>query len=418
MANLVTGCNTKEPDSYRNAAASRYASGMSTQAKSKLADRNANAFDPAVPPDRPDKSGPAKRGVRPAKSARLAALALIALAATAAAVVGFGILPRKTAQAPVVSIARPPAVVGLGFIEPSSSVIKIGAPGSADALKISTLKVAEGDEVEAGQVLAVLDTADKLAAQVEASEAQLKLKRLILEKQRVEIASNVTSRKSAVERARAELDATKADFDRQKTLLDRGVSTVLILEKRRRELLTAEANVREMEASLKRIGVLATSSTAAPGSLIDIAVTEQEVVSAEADLKVVRANLELATIRAPFKGRVLTINTRAGARIGTDGVLEMGATQSMRAVVEVYQSDIGRVRPGQAVTVKAEVFAEPLGGVVDRISPTVKRQSVVNNDPATATDARVVEVFVAFDEATSRQIATLSRLQVHAVFTP
>jgi HlyD family secretion protein len=391
---------------------------MSTPEKSIPAEISPKAFDPALPRDRPAKPHPSTAAARQSLWGRWLALGLVTSVAVGGLVLGLGILPPKPASVAIVTPARPPAVVGLGSLEPSSTVIKIGAPGSADALKISAIKVAEGDAVEAGQVLAVLDTADKLAAQVAASEAQLKLKRLMLEKQRVEIAANITSRRSALERARAELEATKADFDRQKTLLDRGVATVLTVEKRRRELLTAEATVREMEASLMRIEAHAGAATSTPGSLIDIAVTEQEVAAAEADLAVVRASLDLATIRAPFKGRVLNIHTRPGARIGTDGVLEMGTTQTMRAVIEVYQLDIGRVSVGQKVIVKADVLSKPLEGTVERLGASIKRQSVVNNDPATATDARVVEVFVAFDEATSAQVASLSRLQVHAVFAP
>lgn len=318
---------------------------------------------------------------------------------------------------------RPPAVVGLGYLEPSSSVVHIGAPGSADALRIGALNVAEGDQVEQGQVLAVLDTADRLAAEVAASEQQVKLKRLILQRQQHDIASAITAKRSALDRARAEHAATKAEYDRQRTLLDRGVTTTATIEKKERELRSAEANIREMEAALTRIEMQTSANPSKEGrniegTQIDVAVSAQEVATAEADLAVARAKLELATVRAPFKGRILAIKSRAGERIGSEGVLELGATDVMRAVIEVYQTDIGRVRIGQPVSIRTEVLDRPLAGTVERISPTVKRQSVINNDPATATDSRVIEVFVSFDEATSRQIATLSRLQVRAVFEP
>jgi HlyD family secretion protein len=46
----------------------------------------------------------------------------------------------------------------------------------------------------------------------------------------------------------------------------------------------------------------------------------------------------------------------------------------------------------------------------------VKRQSIINNDPATDTDARVIEVRIALDAASSQRVASLSRLQVRARF--
>jgi HlyD family secretion protein len=385
---------------------------MNTAPKVTVVERLTEAFD-AMP--RPHRSGQApsarRRWLWPAL-----VLALFAGLATA----WFFVLRPAPPPAPASIVPlRPPAVVGLGYLEPASSLIKVGAPGSPDALRVGTLNVQEGQQVEAGQVLAVLDTFDRLTAQLNASEAILRLKRLTLERQKVEIAANITSRRSALERARAELDMVKNDFERQQTLFDRGVTTTANVEKKRRELLTAEATVREMAAGLARIE---TASKLGPAdgapSQIDIAVTEHEVAAAEADVRVTRANLEQATIRAPIQGRILTIKTRAGERFSTDGLLEMGATDTMQAVVEVYQTDVVRVSVGQRVTVKAEALQTPISGSVSRIGASIKRQSVINNDPATATDARVVEVFVAFDTETSRSLSSFSRLQVQAVFTP
>lgn len=384
---------------------------MSTAPKPAVVERPVEALDTKSWPEHARKVAPRSRS-------------WLLPAVGVAVVIGIGavwmLAPRPAPPTPVaITPGRPPAVVGLGYLEPVSSVIKVGAPGAADALRVGLLKVQEGQEVEAGQVLAVLDTYDKLAAQLAAAEAVVRLKRLTLERQKVEITATVTSRRSALDRARAELDAVKAEFDRQQTLFERGVTTTANVEKKRRELLTAEATVREMSAALTRIEMQSTLGPAdGVSSQIDIAVTEQEVTASEADLRVTKASLEQATIRAPISGRILTIHTRAGERFSSSGLLEMGATDVMQAVVEVYQTDVARVRIGQPVSVKAEALTAPIAGTVARIGVVIKRQSVVNNDPATATDARVVEVFVAFDAATSRTISRYSRLQVQAVFTP
>lgn len=401
------------PAGYRGAGFGRYSAHMSSAPKPIVVDRPVETLDASPRHERARKAAPSRT-----LPWRFAALGLAAMAGLVALWV-FVLRPAPPVAPVAVTPARPPAVVGLGYLEPASSVIKVGAPGAADALRVGVLKVQEGQEVEAGQVLAVLDTYDRLTAQVQASEAVLRLKRLTLERQRVEIAANVTSRRSALERARAELDAVKAEFDRQRTLLERGVTTTANVEKKRRELLTAEATVRETTAALARIETAPKLGPAdgAP-SQIDIAVTEQEVAAAEADARVTRASLEQATIRAPIKGRILAIKTRPGERFTTEGLLEMGSTDEMQAVVEVYQTDVARVRLGQRVTVKSEPLPGPIIGTVSRIGASIKRQSVINNDPATATDARVVEVFVAFDAETSRTIAGLSRLQVQAVFAP
>lgn len=348
------------------------------------------------------------------KSALFAVAALLLGAAGGA----YWLTLESPAPAPIAVQPRLHAVVGLGYLEPVSSVIKLGAPGNPDSSRIANLLVNDGDEVETAQVLAVLDTAEKLQAQLEQSQAQVALKRLLLEKQRHEVRSSIRSRRSALERARAELESARREFARQEVLKERGVATEATLEKRRRDLDTAEATVREMEAALERIETKSQLDVRPEGTLVDVAVTEQELAAAEADLKVARATLDQAIIRAPFKGRILGLKARVGERIGNDGLLELGDTSRMRAVIEVYQTDVSRIRPEQSVELKADALPTPLIGRVERVGAAVRRQTVVNNDPASATDARVVEVFVALDPAASLVVRSLSRLQVQAVFAP
>lgn len=307
---------------------------------------------------------------------------------------------------------EPPAVVGLGYLEPSTTVVKLGAPGNPDASRISSLLAAEGQWVESGQPLAIMDVADKLRAQIAASETQVELKRLMLERQKREIAYTIQSRRSALDRARAEIEQNQAEYDRQKTLVDRSFATVSNLEKKAKDLQTALATKAETEAALDRI------EAKVPGTdkSIDIAVAEQELRCAEADLAVAKASLEQVIVRAPFAGRVLAIKGRAGERVGNDGLLEFGATDNMRAVFEVYQTDIGRIQVGQVVEIRADAISGNLQGRVEHIGDAVVRQTVINNDPATSTDARVVQVYVTLSKNDSARTAKLSRLQVLGVF--
>jgi HlyD family secretion protein len=63
-------------------------------------------------------------------------------------------------------------VTALGKIEPKGKVIKLSAPASAQGSRLEKLLVAEGETVQAGQVIAILDSSEKLkAAQVKAQEA-------------------------------------------------------------------------------------------------------------------------------------------------------------------------------------------------------------------------------------------------------
>lgn len=378
--------------------------------------KTANASDPSdwtapasAPPARGGASTRARRLFRVAL-AIVIALSIIGMLAHTSM--------EETASVPLNVIAPPPAVVGLGYLEPETTVVRIGAAGSVNGAgaKVGALRVAEGDDVQAGQELALLDTAPRLAAQVAASALQVRLKRLQYEQQRLDLANSIAARSAALERAQAELVMTRTEYGRQSLLVGGNVVSRSSFDRAARDYLNDRATVAEMQAALQRLQASVAESGDEQRLQIDLAVTQAAIAAAEADLAVSRASLAEATIKAPFDGRVLALKCRAGEQIGTDGLLEMGDVSRMRAVVEVYQTDIARVRVGEPVRLRAEALPSAIEGRVERVRAAVQRQTVVNNDPAAATDARVVQVFVALDAANSAAIAGLSRLQVQAVF--
>jgi HlyD family secretion protein len=89
----------------------------------------------------------------------------------------------------------------------------------------------------------------------------------------------------------------------------------------------------------------------------------------------------------------------------------------MYAVAEVYQSDIGKVKQGQKVTVTSNAIADKLTGTVETIGWEVERQEVVNTDPTANIDAKVVEVKVKLDPESSKKVAGLTNLLVNVQIT-
>jgi HlyD family secretion protein len=142
--------------------------------------------------------------------------------------------------------------------------------------------------------------------------------------------------------------------------------------------------------------------------------TKVAVLEAQRDRAV--AELRLTEVRSPIDGRVLDVHAREGERVGADGILELGATQAMFAIAEVYETDIGRVAVGQRARVTSPVLAKPLEGVVELIRPKIQKQDVLGTDPAARKDARVVEVEIRLDDSTAA--ATLTRMQVEVTIFP
>src|SRR5690242_12356797 len=76
---------------------------------------------------------------------------------------------------PPPAAAAPVGVGALGRVEPASRIRKLNQPGGFNVARLDRLLVAEGDRVEAGQVLAILADAaqkDAAAAQAEAAVRQ------------------------------------------------------------------------------------------------------------------------------------------------------------------------------------------------------------------------------------------------------
>jgi HlyD family secretion protein len=85
----------------------------------------------------------------------------------------------------------------------------------------------------------------------------------------------------------------------------------------------------------------------------------------------------------------------------------------MTVELEVYQTDIRRVALGQPVSITTRALGpEPLAGRVTEIGLEVKRQSLIADDPAANTDARVILVTVTLDAASSARAAALTGLEV------
>lgn len=68
------------------------------------------------------------------------------------------------AEEPAPPPAPPRQVTALGRLEPADEIIKLSAPLLLDGDRVAELRVAEGDRVVAGQVVAVLGSSDRLAA--------------------------------------------------------------------------------------------------------------------------------------------------------------------------------------------------------------------------------------------------------------
>ncbi|QNJ28875.1 HlyD family efflux transporter periplasmic adaptor subunit [Synechococcus sp. A15-24] len=261
------------------------------------------------------------------------------------------------------AVARPEAVAALGQLEPAGNVRSLAAPtaGVAGTPRIEQLLVDEGAVIRRGQVLARFDTKAGLEADLAAVEADL----------------------ASLE---DEIALQKVEVSRYARGANWGAVSLVQRESSREDLVRLEGE--QAQALARRQGLL-----------VDL--EESELVS-------------------PLDGLVLEIHAREGERPGSDGVMDIGASQRMQARIEVYESDIAQINLDQQVQLTSENggFSGQLSGRVIQISPRVQQRDVLSTDPTGDADARVVEVLVALDDADVRRVILLAGLKVIARFEP
>ncbi len=300
-------------------------------------------------------------------------------------------------------------VVSLGRLQPAGGIVSVALPQGAGDARIDRILVDDGDVVAKGDVLAVLDSLALYESALTSAESTLAIRRAALSQVKVQVAAAEAELRAQFRGAEASLARSERELARVTSLLGTGVSTQATLEEAERAADTARADLDRLRASMTRY------ESGPDDQQVDIAVATADLAAAEAAVEQARRDLDRARVLAPQDGAIIEVSARAGERPPADGLLRMGDTARMEAELEVFQTMVPRVAVGQSVSLVSGVLGdETLTGTVSRIGTLVGRQSVTADDPAANTDARVLLVTVALDEASSLRAASYVNLEVVA----
>ncbi len=220
--------------------------------------------------------------------------------------------------------------------------------------KVVEVLIEEGMNVKSKQILARLDDTNVRAA-LEVAQAQLE------------------SAKTAVEETRAQLKQAEQEYQRTITLARQAIASQSDLDR-------AESDAKSLEGRLAR-------------QVRDVTVAERQVA-------MWGQQMDDMVIRAPFDGVVTTKDAQPGemispvsagggfTRTGIGTVVDMG---SLEIEIDVNESYINRVEPGQAVEATLDAYPDwKIPCKVIAIVPTADRQK------------STVKVRVAFDKLDPR----------------
>lgn len=242
------------------------------------------------------------------------------------------------------------AIAGTGIIEASSDNIAIGSPFNDIITKVY---VVEGDYVKVGDPLFELDVRS-FEAQASAAEATLR-----------------------------EAIITLADKSNQYSFYQRLKDTRAVSE-----IVQEQARYAVLEA-------------------------EENVKIAQANLEIIKTNIERSTIRAPIEGQILQVNVHVGelssitalttitglTTQGGGSLILMGRVQPMRVRIDIDEYDAWRYKKGARATAVIRgnsAITFPLEFI--RLEPYVVPKSSFTGETAERVDTRVLQVLYNFEK--------------------
>ncbi|WP_414576961.1 ABC exporter membrane fusion protein [Anabaena sp. CCY 9402-a] len=344
-------------------------------------------------------------------------------------------------------VSRPvmKAVTALGRIEPQGEVIQVSVSQTTGSNRVAELLVKQGDRIQKGQIIAILDNRDiRLAAlnrakqQVKVAQSQLAqvkagakqgelaAQQATISELEAKLRQEVVARVATVKRLEAEVRNAEIEYQRYQYLQKTGAVSASMRDSKKLTLETAQERLQEAVANRTQTSetlkerlkqAKATLEKIAEVRPTDVQAAQAEVENAKAAVQEAQANLDLAYVKSPKVGQILKIQTWGGEVVSDKGIVEIGQTNQMYVVAEVYEVDINRVKIGQSATITQLNFPGKLEGTVDDIGLLIAKKDVLSTDPAADIDSRVVEVKIRLTPESSQKVEGLTNSKVRVAMT-
>jgi HlyD family secretion protein len=278
-----------------------------------------------------------------------------------------------------------------GRIEGAGEAVELGAGVEG---VIEAIRVRAGDEVAAGEALAVLRRedipAEAAAATASLHKAEAALQRLLRggrdEERRRATADTVY--------AEAVVDEARSRYARAEALFAAGAEARSRRDEALRDLRTAEAG-------LTRAREAATLADRAPLQE-EITHARAAVAEAEARVRVAEERDRQRYVFAPFAGTVVRVHMHAGETYSVFAprpILTLADLSSRSVRAEVDERDTPHISVGQSARIEAD-GVPVVEGRVSWLSPMMGRKTTRSDDPAEKADRDVREVLVTLSDDT------------------
>lgn len=232
---------------------------------------------------------------------------------------------------------------------------KISAP-------VARFLVQRGDHVREGQLLAVLEDRDLVAAAQESKQLYEQAKATYENTSAVTIAGDLTKAKADVESARETRDAAQKVYDNRVSLFHQGALAQKLVDDAKVALVTAQSQFDTAQQHLKSLETV--------GRAEQLKSAEAQVAAAKAHYESSEAQVSYAEVRSPMTGvvsdRPLNVGEMASAGSALISIVDLSRVVA-RASIPVQEASLLSV--GKPATISTGALRVP--GKVMVVSPAV-----------------------------------------------
>lgn len=313
------------------------------------------------------------------------------------AVIIMGVLIDAQSNPPAVRQEDQPEefrIFALGRVEGITPEIELR---SQLAGRIVELPIEEGQFVEQGQVLLVLDDR-QYRYEVAAATAAVELARANLmhlingahPKDRAEAA--------ALYRAKlGKLELANLAWKRISELFDANAVSQQQADDQRGQVVVLTAEVDAAKARLDQIEAEARTD--------EIRMDEARIQAAEAQLELAKVQFERTRILAPGRGQILEVDVEVGELTGPESAqpaIVMVDTTKLQVRAFVEEIDAPRIKVGMAATVRTDGLpGREFKGRVIRLSSRMGRKQLWSDRPAERYDTKTREIWIELEQGES-----------------
>lgn len=265
--------------------------------------------------------------------------------------------------------------------------------GSEMTARIERYLVNEGDHVDKGQAIAVLDS-QELTARLHQAEAEL----AVAQARRVEVAAGarteeIKQAQAVLQRALSERMLAKKEFNRMSQLYQDKFMSLATLDNTESAYKVATARVAEAEEHLRLLQAGPRRET--------LALLEAQVAQAETNVRYVRSLLDKTRVVSPISGIMIERYLEVGEVVMPEKPIAVIAdTDQLRINAEVDETDAGRLKLGDPVEISAYAYpGKVYKGRVEEIAHYVGKREIKPNNPAVNLGLKIIQVKIVLLEA-------------------